>query len=114
MEEYQVFAGNDVGHTITIIGHGSKAAASTDAVRMLLQIHLGRLAVRSLTSGQAPGLAEHFVEEGRVHFQVLRDNIKAEQMPVNTTTAHGILVAQLVAIAGGLEQLHALIVLYSK
>lgn len=113
MEEYQVLSGNNVRHTVTIIGHGPKAASSADAVRMLLQVHLGRLAVRSLTSREAPGFAEHLVEEGWIHLQVLGDHIQAEQMPVDATTAHGILVAQLVTIAGSLHHLHTLIVLYS-
>lgn len=67
MEEYQIFTSYDVRDTVAIVCNGSKATAGTDTVRVLLQIHLRRLTMWCLTSGQTPGFAQYLVKEGRIH-----------------------------------------------
>lgn len=104
MEEDQILAGHDVRHTVAIVGNGSEAATSADTVRMLLQVHFGGLAVRGLTSGQPPGFAEHLLQEGRIQLEILGHNVQTEQVPIDSLAAHGILVAQLVTIAGLVQQ----------
>jgi len=109
VEEHEVLSGDDVGHSVAIISHRAKAAARTDAVRVLLQVHLGSLSMGCLTGGQAPGLAEHFLQEGRVQFQVLGHDVEAKEVAVDTLAARGVLVAQLVPRRCHLEHAQALI-----
>lgn len=112
VEEYQILAGHDVRHTVAIVGHGSEAATGADTVRMLLQVHFGGLAVRGLTSGQPPWFAEHLLQEGRIQLEILRHNVQTEQVPIDTLAAHGVLVAQLVTIAGCVQQFYPFFDLY--
>lgn len=64
VEEDQILTGHDVRHAVTVVGDRPEASAGADAVRVLLEIHLGGLAVRGLTSGQPPRFAQHLLQEG--------------------------------------------------
>lgn len=64
VEEDQILPGHDVRHAVPVVGDRPEATAGTDAVRVLLEIHLGGLAVRGLTSGQPPRFAQHLLQEG--------------------------------------------------
>lgn len=102
MEKQQILAGNDVRHSIAVVGHRTETATGADAVRMLHQIHFTRLAVRRLAGGQLPfGIYNGRLQERRLDLQVLGDDQQTEEMPIDTLAAHRILVAQLMAASGG-------------
>lgn len=109
MEKDEVLAGHDVRHAVPVVGDRSEAPAGADAVRVLLEIQLGGLAVRGLTSGQPPRFAEYLLQEGRIHLQVLGHDVQTEQVPVDAIAAHGVLIAQLVPLARFVQQLDALL-----
>lgn len=60
--------------------------------------------MRSLWGRKAPRLAQDFFQKGRIHFQVLRDDVQAEEVTIDPAATHGILIAQLVLRAGQFEQ----------
>jgi hypothetical protein len=95
VEEEHVLAGNDVRDAVPVVGHRTEAAPGGYALGELAEIHPARLAVRRLRRGQPPRLAEHLLEEGRIHFQVLRHHVEAEEVAVDALAAHGVLVAHL-------------------
>lgn len=49
------------------------------------------------------------IKEWRVYFQVLGNDIKTKEMPVDALATHSVLVASLVLLAGSSEQLGAFI-----
>lgn len=104
MEEDHVFSGDNVRDTVAIVGHGTETAAGRDAIRIFGGIESVRLTVRRLRGGQAPRLAQHLLQEGRVDFQVLGDDVQAEQVTIDAFAAHGVLVAALVLSARQAEQ----------
>lgn len=108
VEEDHVFASDDVRDTVAVRRDWTESTSSTDAVWVLLQVHLGRLAVRCLAGRQAPGFAEDLLQERRVDFEVLGHDVQAEQVTIDSATAHGVLVADLVALASFIQQSHAL------
>lgn len=108
VEEYNVLAGNNVRHSVPIIGHRPETTSGTDKVRVLARVQLVRLPVRRLAGGQAPRLAEHLLQERRVHLQVLGHDEQAEQVTIDSLAAHRILVATLVLQTSRLQQFHAL------
>ena len=95
VEKDEILAGDDVRDTVTVVGNWTETSTGRNAVRILGQIKFGGLAVRSLRGRQAPRFAEHFLQEGRIHFQVFGDNVQAEQVTIDAFTTHGILIASL-------------------
>lgn len=104
MEKDEVFAGDDVRDAIAVVSDWTETATGRDAVGMFGQIQARRLAVRRLRGGQAPRFAQHFLQEGRIHFQVLGHDVEAKQVSINAFATHGILIASLVLSAGQLQQ----------
>ena len=104
MEEDHVFSGDNVRDTVAVVGDRTETASGRDAVGVLRGVEPVRLAVRRLGGGQAPRLAQHLLQEGRVDFQVLGDDVQAEQVPIDPLAAHGVLVAALVLGARRAEQ----------
>ncbi len=98
VEEDQVFASNNVGDTVSVVSHRTEATTGRNTVGVLVQIQLGSLTVGCLGSRQAPGLAQHLLQEGRIHFQVLGDDVEAKQVTINAFPAHGVLVAFLMNV----------------
>lgn len=50
VEEDEIFSGNDVRDSVSVIGDGTKATAGADAIRVLAQVQFWGLAVRRLGS----------------------------------------------------------------
>lgn len=71
MEKDEIFASDNVRHAVAVVGNWSEAATSRDAIRMFGQIQFGCLTVRCLRCRQSPRLAQDFLEERRIDFQVL-------------------------------------------
>lgn len=65
--------------------------------------------VRRLTSGQSPRFIEDLLQEGWLKFEIFRDDIETEEMTVDASARHGVLVAQLMAVASLNEQIHSLL-----
>jgi hypothetical protein len=104
VKENQVFPGDNVRDSVTVIGHGSEPASGRDAVGVFGQVQFRRLAVRRLRRRQPPRLAENLLEEGRIHFQILGDDVEAKQVTIDPFAAHGVLVASLVLAARQSQQ----------
>lgn len=109
MEEQGILSCDNVGNPVAVVGNGTKAAPRGNAIWMDAEVQLVGLAVRRLRGGQTPRLAEYLLQERRVHLQVLRHHVQAEQVPVDALATHGVLIADLVLLAGCLQQIDALL-----
>jgi hypothetical protein len=95
VEENQVFTGDNVRDSVTIIGHWSESASGRDTIGVFGQIQFRRLAVGRLRRRQSPWLAENLLEKGRIHFQIFGDDVETKQVTIDPFAAHGILIASL-------------------
>lgn len=64
-----------------------------------------------MASGEKIGGREDLLEEGRVLFQVLLNDIKREEMTIDALAAHGVAVQFLVAFARDSQKTHTLFAL---
>lgn len=98
MEEERVLSGYYIRDAVSVVRDGTEAAARAHVIRPRAHIYQVQLGVGCLAGAEAPGFAQHLLQERRVYAQVLGYDVETKEVSVYAQTGHGVAVSFLMPL----------------